>query len=63
MNFKLNSRPLFTIICKLKNDKIKTRDSSPLIETVLAGVTVVVIVFSMVLKLEVCNTTWTFGLF
>ena len=38
MNFKINSRPLFTIIFKLKNDSFKTRDFSPLIERVLAGV-------------------------
>ena len=38
MNFKINSRPLFTIISKLKNDDFKTRDFSPLIERVLAGV-------------------------
>ena len=39
MNFKINSRPLFTIIFKLKNDNFKTQDFSPLIERVLAGVT------------------------
>ena len=38
MNFKLNSRPLFTIIFKLRNDNFKTQDFSPLIERVLAGV-------------------------
>ena len=38
MNFKINSRPLFTIISKLKNDNFKTRDFSPLIERVPAGV-------------------------
>ena len=38
MNFKINSRPLFTIIFKLKNDNFKTRDFSPLIERALAGV-------------------------
>ena len=38
MNFKINSRPLFTIIVKFKNDDFKTRDFSPLIERVLAGV-------------------------
>ena len=38
MNFKINSRPLFTIIFKLKSDNFKTRDFSPLIERVLAGV-------------------------
>ena len=37
-NFKINSRPLSTIIFKLKNDNIKTQDFSPLIERVLAGV-------------------------
>ena len=40
MNFKINSKPLFTIIVKLKNDDFETRDFSPLIERVLAGVTV-----------------------
>ena len=38
MNFKINSRPLFTVIFQLKNDNFKTRDFSPLIERVLAGV-------------------------
>ena len=38
VNFKINSRPLFTIIFKLKNDNFKTRDFSPLIKWVLAGV-------------------------
>ena len=41
MNFKINSRPLFTVILKLKNDNYKTRDFSPLIERILAGVTYV----------------------
>ena len=35
VNFKINSRPLFTVIFKLKNDNFKTRDFSPLIERVL----------------------------
>ena len=39
VNFKINSRPLFTIIFKLKNDNFMTRDFSPLIEWVLTGVT------------------------
>ena len=39
INFKINSRPLFIIIFQLKNDNFKTRDFSPLIERVLAGVT------------------------
>ena len=38
MNFKINSRPLFTIIFKLKDDNFKTRDFSPFIERVQAGV-------------------------
>ena len=38
MNFKINSRPLFTIVSKLKNDNFKTQDFSPLIERALAGV-------------------------
>ena len=38
VNFKINSRPLFTIIFKLKNNNFKTRDFSPLIERVLTGV-------------------------
>ena len=38
VNFKINSRPLFTIIFKAKNVDFKTRDFSPLIEWVLAGV-------------------------
>ena len=35
VNFKINSRPLFTIIFKLENVNFKTRDFSPLIEWVL----------------------------
>ena len=38
MNFKINSRPLFAIKFKLKNDNFMTRDFSPLIERVLTGV-------------------------
>ena len=38
VNFKINSRPLFTIIFKLKNRNFMTRDFSPLIKRVLAGV-------------------------
>ena len=38
----MNSRPLFTIIFKLKNDNFKTRDFSPLIERVIAGVSYVI---------------------
>ena len=38
MNFKINARPLFTIIFKLKNDNFKTREFSPFIERVLASV-------------------------
>ena len=38
VNFKVNSRPLFTIIYKLKNGNFMTRDFSPLIERVLTGV-------------------------
>ena len=38
VNFKINSRPLFTITFKLKNDNFKTRDFSPHNERVLAGV-------------------------
>ena len=38
MNFKINSRPLFTIIFKLKNINFRTRDFSPLISRVLSGV-------------------------
>ena len=40
VNFKINSRPLFTIIFKVKNDNFKTRDFSPLIERVLTGVSI-----------------------
>ena len=39
LNFKINSRPLFTIIFKLKNGNFMTRDFSPLMKRVLAGVT------------------------
>ena len=38
VNFKINSRPLFTIIFKLKNDNFKTQDFIPLIERVITGV-------------------------
>ena len=38
MDFKKKSRPFFIIIFKLKNCNFKTRDFSPLIERVLAGV-------------------------
>ena len=38
VNFKINSRPLFSIIFKVKNGNFMTRDFSPLIERVLAGV-------------------------
>ena len=38
MNFKKKSRSCFIIIFKLKNGNLKTRDFSPLIERVLAGV-------------------------
>ena len=40
VNFKTNSRPLFTIIFKLKNDNFKTQDFSPLIPGVLSGVSI-----------------------
>ena len=38
VNFNINSRPLFTIIFKLKNGNFMTGDFSPLIKRVLAGV-------------------------
>ena len=38
VNFKINSRPFFTIIFKLKYGNFMTRDFSPLIKRVLAGV-------------------------
>ena len=38
VSFKTNSRPLFTIIFKLKNDNFKSRDFSPLIKRVITGV-------------------------
>ena len=38
VNFKINSRPLFTIIFKMKNDNFKTRDFSPLIKIIITGV-------------------------
>ena len=38
VDFKKKSRPFFIIIFKLKNGNFKTRDFSPLIERVLAGV-------------------------
>ena len=40
VNFKMNSRPLFTIIFNLQNVNFKTRDFSPLIEWVLDGVSI-----------------------
>ena len=38
VDFKKKSRPFFIIFFKLKNGNYKTRDFSPLIEKVLAGV-------------------------
>ena len=38
VDFKKKSRPFFIIIFKLRNSNFKTRDFSPLIERVLAGV-------------------------
>ena len=38
MDLKKKSRPFFIIIFKLKNGNFKTRNFSPLIERVLAGV-------------------------
>ena len=38
VNFKINSRPLFTIIFKAKNVDFKTRDFIPLVEWILAAV-------------------------
>ena len=45
VNFKINSRPLFTVIFKLKNDKFLTRDFSPLIERFLTGVCNAAVIF------------------
>ena len=45
VNFKINSRPLFTIIFKLKNDNFMTRDFSLLIEWVLTGVGLLPVIF------------------
>ena len=42
VNCNINSKLLFTIIFKLKNDNFKVRDFSPLIERVLAGVQCVI---------------------
>ena len=44
VNFKINSRPLFTIIFKAKNVNFKTQDFSTLIEWVLAGVIMNIII-------------------
>ena len=41
VNFKINSRPIFTVIFKPKNDDFMTRDFSPLIEWVLTGVALI----------------------
>ena len=38
MNFKMNSRTLFIIIFKLKNDNFKTQDFSLLVKRVITGV-------------------------
>ena len=56
VNFKINSRPLFTIIFKAKNVNFKTRDFSPLIEWVLAGVSRNMYNFS-----EIFSLTLLFG--
>ena len=57
VNFKINSRPLFTIIFKLKNGNFMTRDFSPLIKRVLAGVTYHLIM--LIIK----NTRWSDHIF
>ena len=49
MDFKKTSRPFFIIIFKLKNGNFKTRDFSPLIERVLAGVSVDEVFFKNVI--------------
>ena len=55
VNFKINSRPLFTIIFKAKNVNFKTRDFSPLIEWVLAGV------LNLLWKFKTSNPLWYYN--
>ena len=57
VNFKINSRPLFTIIFKLKNVNFKTWDFSPLIPRVLS---VVVINFELTLSFNKKFKNWFF---
>ena len=45
----MNSRPLCTIIFKLKNDNFKTRDFSPLIKRVITGVCLVLLFAKIIL--------------
>ena len=60
VNFKINSRPLFTIIFKLKNDNFKFRDFSPIIERVLAGVSEINVLKCDKLYMKLVNTPITF---
>ena len=55
VNFKINSRPLFNIIFKLKNYNFKTWDFSQLIERVLAGVIREKILFSTAILKRKCS--------
>ena len=52
MDFKKKSRPFFIIVFKLKNGNFKTRDFSPLIETVLAGVRLIVLLIEQFIALD-----------
>ena len=62
VNFKINSRPRFTIIFKLKNDNSKTQDFSPHIERVLADVSFwqkFTCILSFLFFWTLIGTTWT----
>ena len=61
MNFKINSRPIFTIISKLTNDNFKTRDFSPLIERVLAGVRGLTLPIEKIITLKTLIFSITMG--
>ena len=56
VNFKINYRPLFTIIFKLENDNFKTRDFSPLIQRVITGVGTFFIILTITLKSRVSKS-------
>ena len=59
VNFKINSRPVFTIIFKLKNDNFKSRDFSPLIKRVTTGVSLKCLKINSYVGLHCFIILWT----